>query len=755
VPAFDHGVQRGLGLTPTGDLLRPAWDVSTDDTVRLPVYHHWRFATGPDGDVESLAAALQATPAAEGLGSVAVQLSGADPDLATLDPAAPGSTVVVRGALAAPPPDPPTPAIPQDQRVETVLRARVDEARATGSVGPPLYGEWHRDVHAVPSDGWLAEANAVAERRIAAGLGAAVVRANQEDLVQACWDQIGALRQANQLFNRALLSGHAAGRLASRHLDALPPGRAVQVTSSWHQRVTPEAAGDERVTVAGTVASSSLPDAVLSPAYRRMTAAGRPAARRAARAGLTRQRSVVDFDQGDVLGLAPTGPAMTALDALDAPMPVLSGGDDVAVPLRSLGLPGRAPAGMLRALQTASTAATVTSLLLGGGMLQNQLMVTDELDELGGDGRAARPDPDPGAAGRLQAAWTATSVTIDAEATPTTFVSAGLTTLHQRVMAQLGPRGAVVRRTRERLTMGEEDPDPPPFTGLRPIGDGDVPSMVLAYPRIVTALAGLLDRLPGAWMLPGMDGIEQDRATLVETNPGFVAALLLGANHELEAELLWREFPTDRRGTPLRRFWARRVPGDDIGPIHEWPAPTALAELVDDSATTDAGQLVLVVRGRLLLLYPDIVVYAVGGDATGPSPDPAAVVLPAFSGRMHPDLTYAGFPITRAEAEATGMWFVLQQQPAAPRFGFDVSRAIDAAMTTWSDVAWGDVGVAPGEHLSPRSASVAALQLAPGGIGGGPMIPHRFGPTSAEIAAATLQRPIRVAIHSSRLLPPR
>jgi hypothetical protein len=301
--------------------------------------------------------------------------------------------------------------------------------------------------------------------------------------------------------------------------------------------------------------------------------------------------------------------------------------------------------------------------------------------------------------------------------------------------------------------MAAEDPDPSPFTGLQPIGDNDLPSTVLARPRIVAPLAGLLDALGGSWLLPGIDGIPQDRATLVETNPGFVAAFLLGANHELEAELLWREFPTDRRGTPMRRFWARRVPGDDIGPIHEWPLPAALAELVEDGTAAGDGQLVLVVRGRLLLRYPDVVVYAVGGDASGPSEDPGAVVLPAFSGRMRPDLTFAGFPLTRAQAEAADTWFVLQQQPAAPRFGFDVDRPPGSSLATWSDVAWDDVAVAPGAHLSPRAAAVSTLELLPGGVGPGSATTHRFGPTSAEIAAATLQRPIRVAIHFSRLLP--
>ena len=676
--------------------------------MRLPVYYHWRFATGADGDVESLAAALHAVVAPPELGSVTVQLATADAELAALDPEAPGSVVVVRGALVAPPNDPPEPTVAQDARVDAVLRARVDDARAEGSVGPPLYGEWHRDVHRVPPDGWLAEANAIAERRIAAGLGATVVRANQEALVQACWDQVGALRDANQLFNRALVSSHVASRLIARHLAGLPMGRAAQVTSSWQARVLPPDAGAERVTVAGTIEASSLPEALLSAGYRRVAASRRPAARRAARAGLTRQRSAVDFAAADLLGLEPAGPPPDALEDFTPMTAIPIGGAEGAVPLRGLGLPGSASAGQLRALQSAAGSARVAPSRLNEAVAQGELEVIDELAP-----RGPGLDPDAGAALRLAEAWTATRDRLEAPAAPTAFVAAELSTLHGKVMAQADPATSIPRRTMGRLAVGDEDPDAPPFTGLRPIGDGNVPSTVVANPWVLTPVSGLLDRLPGSWLLPGMDGVPQDGVTVVETNPAFVAACLLGANQELEAELLWREFPTDRRGSPLRHFWARRDGAADIGPIHDWPGDASLGDLV---STTD-GQLVLVVRGRLLLRYPDIVVYAIPGDPSGPSNDPSMAVLPDFFGRMDPDLTYAGFPMTKPQALADDVWFVLQQQPAAPRFGFDVFRDPNDPLETWSDVAWSDVGVAPGGHLDPEAQAVAGLDLPSGGIG--------------------------------------
>ena len=44
---------------------------------------------------------------------------------------------------------------------------------------------------------------------------------------------------------------------------------------------------------------------------------------------------------------------------------------------------------------------------------------------------------------------------------------------------------------------------------------------------------------------------------------------MVGLNHEMMRELLWREYPTDQRGTAFHRFWGRSGPQpDDIGNVH-------------------------------------------------------------------------------------------------------------------------------------------------------------------------------------------
>ena len=68
--------------------------------------------------------------------------------------------------------------------------------------------------------------------------------------------------------------------------------------------------------------------------------------------------------------------------------------------------------------------------------------------------------------------------------------------------------------------------------------------------------------------LPGVGMLPNDFIMAVKTNPRFVEALMLGANHEMGRELLWQGFPTDSRGTPFQHFWQRFDDEDDIAPIH-------------------------------------------------------------------------------------------------------------------------------------------------------------------------------------------
>jgi hypothetical protein len=271
---------------------------------------------------------------------------------------------------------------------------------------------------------------------------------------------------------------------------------------------------------------------------------------------------------------------------------------------------------------------------------------------------------------------------------------------------------------------------------------------VMASPVFRDPMYEPLRDLSEQWLLPGLENVLLDTATLVETNPSFVAAYLVGLNHEFARELLWREYPTDQRGTYFARFWGR--PGaDDIGPIHGFHG--ALAGNVLGGGTP---QLVLLVRGELLHRYPGAIIYAAQArlGTAGLELDNSTILPPAFRGTLLPDTTFIGFPLTVDDvtgANAPDWWFVIAEHPTEPRFGLDedVSKDLAAADWTWNDLAWPNLVPAAGSVNDLVHAPAAAPPLAGKIVDG-----VRWGSDAAGQAHATFQQPVRVAIRAKPLI---
>jgi hypothetical protein len=94
---------------------------------------------------------------------------------------------------------------------------------------------------------------------------------------------------------------------------------------------------------------------------------------------------------------------------------------------------------------------------------------------------------------------------------------------------------------------------------------------IMAHPRFGMPIAAeLLSRWP-EWAVPGISTFPPNSATLLETNSPFVEAMLVGLNQEFNRELLWREFPTDQRGTAFARFWPSERDNPEVDEIARWP----------------------------------------------------------------------------------------------------------------------------------------------------------------------------------------
>lgn len=367
VPAFDVGVARGLGDSPPLDgTMGPAWRLDATADVRLPVYFHWVFATGPAGDFEELARRLKPFAAPATVGIERMYIGNAGPELPALPATDPKAFLEMDGALRAPKRSSGTMAdVPA--AVQAALKATLDAAAAqvesgptptTPVLGPPLYGEWHAKQHIVPADfpAWLRELNLDPRTRAGAGLGAEIERQNQEEFMQWCWEQVGRILDANRLLSRARLSLEALTRVHAKHLSTLPADRLLQVASALHSRTAQ--AGS---TLSATIARSSLPNAAADPALRRLTSAQRPVLRAAMRRTpptgaapgtiAPRVRLVPRLSTGE-LDVDPT--RFTPHGVLGIPslvkLPVPDTGD-AAVDLTGIGLQLSVPASLVRQLR--------------------------------------------------------------------------------------------------------------------------------------------------------------------------------------------------------------------------------------------------------------------------------------------------------------------------------------------------------------------------------------------------------------------
>jgi len=322
---------------------------------------------------------------------------------------------------------------------------------------------------------------------------------------------------------------------------------------------------------------------------------------------------------------------------------------------------------------------------------------------------------------------------------------------------------------------------------------GESFSEVMAYPEFDVPMYEPLVKGGSERFVPNLHLVAQNSVTLLETNQRFIEAYMVGLNHEFARELLWREYPTDQRGSYFRQFWdvrkqlaaapnpaAARERLRDIKPLHLWPATADLGD--NDNRQEGAPpreELVLVIRGELLKKYPNAIISAQPAlwQLTGGRPDKSkervldesvAPLTPLYEARVAPDLFFFGFALTAEQArgddsvdDKPGWFFRIEEVPGDARFGFDVSRETGSTINVWNDLAWPDVapGLADGDPLKVSTIPAHGL-IEPTGADAEKhpqweqdrLVPFDSNVSAAELAYVSLQAPVLVAIHAAEML---
>jgi hypothetical protein len=610
------------------ELLGPAW--TAGQAVELPVYDHWRFATGASDRFSDLAMELERYDPS---GTAARTLEAGAPDgpggpqfanaRLTLDAAMRPSVVP-----PTPPPSPPPAALTAH------LTTRLSDA---SPLAPPTYGGRHVRAalpFAPQAPAWVRTLNLDPVRRAAAGLGAEVVRRHQEEMMAAIWEQAGEIERANQLLRIGQTARAAATALFQRRvLPDLQSARDGQHLGAllWlspmlgHLPVPPGG-----LTVRTELERSCLPRLATSGAYRKFARPNGPPMRRLRRhrdGASSASELLLRLADGGGRRVPPPAPAATTItyDELTAlgQLPSRPIGPGLPSPIDPLlsGPPWRTPPAEPESLTYARSLAGYLALPRGG---------------------SCRPF---GAAGGSERE-----------------------TLFEGLRAAADPAMTIPRRTRARIGTGMAT-----LARIGPTDDALDPLMLA--PKLPWAMSRPLMAMARDWMAPALEsrGAPENYIAVLEPNPAFIESYMTGLNEEIGREMLWRGFPTDQRGTVFDRFWTETR--------REWPdLHTWNATLGDHGLPGTVPKMVIAVRGRLLQRFDRARVFLQkASTATPPAPLPdlgsaQSTLYPLIETRLPGGVACFGFDLTTAQAiggagVGPGWYLVFQEPPTDLRFG--------------------------------------------------------------------------------------
>ena len=857
VPAFEVGRLAGLGQPTAGvPAQKPAWDAATTG-VELPFYFDWYFNTGERQDFESLVELLKprildarigirsmdcAHPGfvkVDGEGRQRPLAPGEDPGLPAAEPPVQGLEGALKTDRTKSLPLAFTPNAFQNElqvlvnlpeTIETNLNAlpgSEEDFLNDPVVTVPFYGQNHarqrktdKVLLDVTKTGWYHDLNRDPRTRVPAGFGTGVVQKDQEKFMQKAWQQVEKVYEGNRKIRNFQFIMQVSAFYNAQFFVQLAPEKLLAATTMVHAKVM-----GSPTTIRQQLIESRLKTPVFSPAFRRLA---RPA-------GKLAQRLSVDGEAFDYSGLvsAINDGRITPAPPRGVPDGIPSV-DDLAQQIQPRTLPAWLRWLMenrllalivvlvlllLIGLFSASAAVWAIAVVLALGAVAGFIW----LGRLNEDTEVAEQLVDPEkaeAAIRSVPPQPAFNVLLEDEtaapaATPGASAEADSVEARNFRSAAIDLQQRVVIRTPDKPPLLAFDVagahaklkraiDPTVAFPFRLSAFVQIPGRVfdrpeeivdaMAHPDFEDATYAYLRDINKELLIPNLQLIPPDTISLLETNPKFIEAYMVGLNHEMGRELLWREFPTDLRGSYFRQFWEVKgvsnpdTPTDaeklkDIVKIHTWQSPSELGSHKPDpgpNADVQPGekQVVLVIRGELLKRYPNTVIYAQkaidDGDGNNVirEKDPTEsefdkeFKFPLFRAEIDPDLRFFGFDLTTKKAKGTvdsndfpgdkrGWFFVIQEVPGEPRFGMDI--AYEATQDpdndptndpedTWNNLAWNLFG--PTEPPFVKKSPPPVFHKP----GSEDLTKHVWARNSAEMAYSLFQTPVMVAVHASEML---
>jgi hypothetical protein len=835
IPTYETGRLSGLGYDLPATLLANDCAWKNPANIEFPYYHRWYFRTGNVGDFEYLVNLLQPKPADKSVGVRDMDVLHSGSNLPLIDDAGLNGILKLGGALRVPfdslkQPDKDEVILydewdehPYPHKFSTAIAKRINLAddyvdstkniadvnkdagivveNNVGDPDPvitsPLYGRWHALQQRLLKDkanadlpnnkNWVNELNLDPRFRVSAGLGTKVVQKGQEEYMQAAWEQVGKIIEANNKIRMAQLAKEVSGKFYQKHFLPLITEKAFMFSAPVQKRIL-----YKNLTAFKQVQDSIVPLAATTGTFRSITRPRGSIMKKMAFTDAVNANNIVQrINDGEVIVAPPKIDPAGAINLAD-----------VAAEVKPKNIPGvienllkkykwfiflpfiilliiaiiillffRNTAGFAVLAVAAAVAFWVYNKLkkwnaeIKHGEAVTQASQTPQavdnyptspnfvLTEPGAGFTPAQGSTDSEEAKKFKTALKDVFSIVEIKYKAPERKKINFADITTTIVQALNPAITIPKRTFDGIIIPDR---------VR-VNMVETFAPVMVYPEIDLPMYKPLADMSSELFLPNINLIEQNSITLLENNQKFIEAYMVGINHEMSRELLWREYPTDQRGTYFRQFWdvnsflpPQPVPANlkeslrDIPPIHLWhktntptkPKQNELGQHNQRAIISGKTQLVLVIRGELLKKYPTAVVYAHKAD-WGPAPDPetgvqtvpktvseervfvsltaveeknpptSKIKTPLFEAKVDPDIYFFGFDLDDEEARGKlnptaitddpGWFFVIKERPGEPRFGLDIEKAKNAAseekIINWNNLSWKDIGTADGANI--------------------------------------------------------
>ena len=203
--------------------------------------------------------------------------------------------------------------------------------------------------------------------------------------------------------------------------------------------------------------------------------------------------------------------------------------------------------------------------------------------------------------------------------------------------------------------------------------DGKYP--VMAAPLFPDPTSFYLRELSEKYILPSVEELKPNSISCFQSNPAFEEAFLAGMNTEMGRELLWREYPTDERGSCFRKFWDQNeLPSDfakgyfDVKYLHQWKG-----RLGENHESGKGKMVVFVIKSELMVMYPNTsLCLAVSKTDQGMGEYLESVLDPVMTGWLSNDTFMAGFDVAKLP-KTDGIFLAFVETDKSQRFFRDLS----------------------------------------------------------------------------------